>query len=1079
MKLKYLKLSSVPLITRILLLGVLLSVIFKSDLIAKEANYHATNSFKSLERNVNTTFFLQQNQPRDIIITGYVYDDTNFPLPGASISEKGSTNQTQTNAQGFFSISVKSQDAVLIVSSVGFANKEVKIGSQRTLKIVLETGINSLQDVVVVGYGIQQKATNTGAQSTIDSKALLQSPVANISNSLVGRVAGLSAVQASGEPGADQSTIRIRGIGTFSGSQEPLILVDGIQVNNFNNIDPNEIESITVLKDASSTAVYGIRGANGVLLITTKAGKIGAPSFSYSSNYAINSFTDIRQNMNSFDYATSLNKAFFNDAYINGSQANFVPRFSDADLAKYKSGEDPIFFPDVNWYDVVFRKSSGQQQHNLNIRGGTEKIRYFISGGLFTQEGLFNNTNLAATGLDPQIKYNRYNFRSNLDFNLTKKFKATFRLSSQTENREGTNVGDTRTIIDNILRATPLSSPGLIDGKIVLLPDGGDNPLASLYSNGYRTRFNNTLNGSVRLDHSLDFITKGLTTHGEIAYQNFNSQQTTYNSAVPLYRAVRDINGATSLVLLGDEQVLGGFNVSQGKNNRITSEFAVNYNRKFGNHKVTGLALYNQIRATDPGFFDLVANTYQSVVGRTTYDYKSKYLIELNVAYNGSENFAPGSRFGIFPSYSAGWVPTEESFFPKNKIISFLKIRGSYGEVGNDQIGDNFLFSNNRFLYRPTSFSRSFGYNTGFNNSGYGLIGGRAGTREGRGSNPGLTWERAIKSNIGFDAYMINDKVNLTVDLFQENRDNILASFQTIGGAAGFQAAPENFGKMTNKGFEVDLKFNDKIKELNYFVRGNFSFAKNTILQQDEINRLFAYQNRTGNSFGQRFGLIADGFFNSWAEVNDASRPFYNVQNNRLQPGDVKFRDVNGDGIVDFNDEVPIGYSDVPQITYGFNVGATYKGFDFSMLFQGTGQVSVLYSRRTTQAFFDAQPTGAVNTLLESWTPERFAQGLPINFPRFAVGNNTTESNNYRASTLFYRDASYLRLKNLEIGYSLSPALFSKLKIKGARFYVTGNNLLTWTKVVKGIDPENPNTSANFEPYPLVKTINFGTNINF
>ncbi|OAQ39783.1 hypothetical protein A5893_09405 [Pedobacter psychrophilus] len=1016
---------------------------------------------------------------QNITITGYVYDDTNFPLPGTSIVEKGSNNQTQTNAQGFFTISVKSPDATLVISSIGFTSKEVKIGSQRTIKVVLETGINSLQDVIVVGYGTQTKVTSTGAQSSIDSKALLQSPVANISNSLVGRVAGLSAVQASGEPGADQSTIRIRGIGTFNGSQEPLILVDGIQVNNYNNIDPNEIESITVLKDASSTAVYGIRGANGVLIITTKMGKVGAPTFSYSGNYAINSFTDIRENMNSFDYANSLNQAFFNDAYISGTQNNFVPRFSDADLAKYKSGEDPVFFPNVNWYDVVFKKSSGQQQHNLNIRGGTDKVRYFISAGLFTQEGLFNDSKLTGTDLSPQIKYNRYNFRSNLDFDITKKFKATFRLSSQTENREGTNVGDTRTLIDNILRATPLSSPGIVDGKIVLLPNGGDNPLVSIYSNGYRTRFNNTLNGSLRLDHSLDFITKGLSTHGEIAYQNFNSQQTTYSSAVPTYRAIRDINGETSLVLLGDEQVLGGFNITPGKNNRITSEFALDYKRKFGNHNVTGLALYNQIRATDPGFFDLVANTYQSVVGRATYDYKSKYLVEFNLAYNGSENFAPGKRFGLFPSYSAGWVPTEEAFFPKNKIISFLKIRGSYGEVGNDQIGNNFLFSNNRFLYRPTAFTRQNGYFTGFNNSGYGLIGGRAGTREGRGSNPDLTWERKIASNIGFDAYLINEKVNLTVDFFQEERDNILATFQTIGGTAGFQAAPENFGKMRNKGFEVAGKFNDKFKELNYSFGGNFSFAKNTILEQDEINRLFAYQNRTGNSFGQGFGLIADGFYNSWAEVNNASRPFYLNQNNRIQPGDVKFRDVNGDGIIDFNDEVPIGYSDVPQITYGFNFGANYKGFDLSLLFQGAAQVSLQYSRRTTQAFFDAQPTGAVNTLLESWTPERYAQGLPIKFPRFAVGNNTTESNNYRSSTLFYTDASYLRLKNLEIGYSLKPALFNKLKIKGARFYVTGNNLLTWTKVVKGIDPENPSTTANFEPYPLVKTVNFGTNINF
>ncbi|MFC3559265.1 SusC/RagA family TonB-linked outer membrane protein [Pedobacter jamesrossensis] len=1027
---------------------------------------------------VESTIFFQQNQ-KQITITGYVYDDANLPIPGASVGEKGTKNITQTNNDGFFTLKVSSPASVIVVGSVSFITKEVKVGTQNSIKVFLQTSVSSLDDVVIVGYGVQKKATNTGAQSSIESKTLVQSPVANISNSLVGRVAGLSAVQASGEPGADQSTIRIRGVGTFGGSQDPLILVDGIQVNNYNNIDPNEIENITVLKDASSTAVFGIRGANGVILITTKAGKIGAPSISYTFNYAINKFTDIRENMNSFDYANSFNQALFNDAYINDSQASFTPRFSQSDLAKYRSGEDPVFFPNVNWYDLIFKPSAGQQQHNLNIRGGTEKVKYFISAGFFDQEALFN-TNAVASAVDQQLKYRRYNFRSNLDFEVTKKFKVTLRLSSQTEDRSGPNVANTRGIIDNVLRATPLSSPGIIDGKLISLSgNGSDNPLIGLYNNGYRTRFNNTLNGSIRLDHNLDFITPGLTTHAEVAYQNFNAQQTTYTNSVVLYRAIRGANGATNIVPLGDEQTLGGFAVAPDKNNRLTSEFAFDYKRKFGNHYVTGLALYNQIRATDPSYFDLVANTYQSVVGRATYDFKSKYLVEIALAYNGSENFAPGQRFGFFPSFSAGWVPTQEGFFPKNKILSFLKIRGSYGEVGNDQIGSNFLQSNNRFLYRPTAFNRTGGYYTGLNLSGYRLIGGRNGTREGRGSNPNLTWERAIKSNIGFDANLLDERFNLTFDIFQENRDNILATFQTIGGNLGFQAAPENFGKMKNRGLEFDLGFKDKIGEFNYFIRGNYSFARNTILEQDEITRTFSYQNRTGNRFGQGFGLIADGFFNSWEEVNDANRPFYDVQNNKLQPGDVKFRDVNGDGIVNFDDVVPIGYSDIPEVTYGFNIGGTFKGFDFSVLFQGTDNVSLQYSRRTTQAFFDAIPTGAVNTLLESWTPERYAQGLPINFPRFAVGNNTSDKNNYRTSTLFYADASYLRLKNVEIGYSLSSKVFQKLRIKSARFYITANNLFTWSKVVKGIDPENPTTNANEEPYPLVKTVNFGTSINF
>ncbi len=1022
----------------------------------------------------------------DIVITGTVKDAKGDPLVKVSITEKGTRNVVLTDENGNFKINVKSEQSVLQLSAVGYLPSDIAVGNRRSLdNIVMVLSNKDMEDVIVVGYGRQKKATSTGAQSSIDGKTLLKSPVANVSNSLVGRVTGVTAIQASGEPGADQSTIRIRGVGTFAGSQDPLVLVDGIQVPNYNNIDPNEIENITILKDASSTAVYGIRGANGVIIITTKSGTIGPPSVGYSYNYASNSFTDIRKSMSSYDYANSFNQALFNDAYITNSQGSFIPRFNEEALAKYKSGEDPIFFPDVNWFDLVYKKSSAQQQHNLNIRGGTDKAKYFISAGFFDQQGLFNNTKLVE-GYDAQIKFRRYNFRSNLDFNVTKRLKVAVKLSTQTEVRSGTNIADTRTIIDNILRASPLSAPGIVDGKLVLLStNAGENPLFSLFNTGFRTSYRNFLNGSVRVDHNLDFITKGLTTHGEIAYQNFNASQTTYLRQPVLYRALRGADGKSAVIVpLGDEQVLGSFAVTPNKNTRLTAEFALDYKRDFNGHTISGLVLYNQIRATDPTYFLLVANTYQSVVGRATYDFRRRYLAEVNIAYNGSENFAPGNRFGVFPSYSAGWVPTEEAFFPKNKTISFLKFRGSYGEVGNDQIGSgiagvDFLQSANRFLYLPNSFSRTGGYFTGLNLSGYGLIGGAAGLREGRSNNPLLTWERAIKSNIGFEATLLNEKVSITFDLFKEKRDNILATVNMVGGLLGNQGAPKNFGKMENKGYEIDLGYNDKINAFSYFAKANVSFARNKIIERDEIPRPNAYRRETGNRFGQNFGLVADGFFNSWEEVNDGNRPKIDVQNNRLQPGDVKFRDINGDGIVNIDDEVPLGYSSIPEFVYGFSLGASYKGFDVSVLFQGVENVSLEYTRRTTQAFHDAIPSTAVETLLESWTPERYAQGLPIKFPRFAVGNFTTDKNNYRKSSLFVVDASYLRFKNMEVGYTITPAIFRRIGIKSTRIYVNGNNLLTWTKVVKGLDPENPFTPTNLEPYPLVKTINFGANLNF
>jgi len=1010
-------------------------------------------------------------------VTGYVLDEKGEPLEGVTVNERGVSNSTSTNEKGYYKITVKSANAVLNITSIGYETLQVSAGNASS--VVLKTLAGNLSDVVIVGYGTQKKVTNTGAQSSMTGKLLVQSPAANISNSLVGRLPGLFASQASGEPGNDQSKLRIRGVGTFNGSTDPLVLVDGIQVDNYNNIDPNEIENITILKDASSTAVYGIRGANGVLIITTKRGKTGPAKVSYTFNHAINSFTAIRSQMNSFDYANSLNKALENDTYISGSV--YVPRYTPAEIELYKSGADPIFYPNTDWYKLLVKKQSSQQQHNLNINGGTDRVRYAVSVGYFNQEGLFNNTKLN-TDYDAQVKFRRYNFRSNLNFNITSRFKAAVDISSQTENRTGNN-NNTQTIIDGINRGNPTLGPGIVDGKLVVLKITEQTPLSGLYQNGYNRDYRNFLNGSVRLDHDLDFITPGLTTHAFISYQNFNSQVfvnskpivSGVGSNVTTFLAMRLANG--NIVYL-PQTVDAQYNFSEAinKNRRTTSEIGINYKRKFGNHNVSGLLLYNQQKTINPGFTFLVPSGYQSYVARGTYDYKNRYLAEVSMAYNGTENFAPGNRFGFFPAYSLGWVASEESFFPKNNILSFLKFRGSYGEVGNDQIGSDFLTSNNRFLYRPTAWlftggSRFGEFPTTFNQLG--------GVVEGRSSNPNLTWERALKTNIGAEMAFWDKNITLSVDLFKETRDNILANRQTIPGIVGVGIPPENLGKMQNKGFELDFGLNNNIGKFNYQVKANYSFARNTILFQDEVPPRFEYQRRTGNRFGQYFGLIDEGLFNTFDEVNDPKRPVYGWNNNRLQPGDIRFKDVNGDGKVDDFDQVAIGYSNIPEITYGISFVADYKGLSLSVLFQGVDNVSLNYTRRFTQAFFDATPAGAVDYLIESWTPERYAAGLPIKFPRFSVGNGVGTQNNYRSSTFFLADASYLRIKNVELGYNITNKILRKVGLNSARVFVNANNLYTWSHVYKGVDPENPPTATNFEPYPLVRTINMGVNINF
>jgi len=1020
-------------------------------------------------------------------ISGVIRGEGNAPLSGATISEKGTKNTVVSNETGQYVITVAGAKSALEFSFTGYTLKQITVGNQSAITVTLEASQKLLDDVVVIGYGKQKKVTSVGAQSAISTKELVQSPVANISNSLVGRMPGLFATQGSGEPGNDQSRILIRGVGTFSGNQSPLILVDGIQVDNYNNIDANEIESVTILKDASSTAVYGIRGANGVLIITTKRGKTGAPVLSYTYNRAFNTFTGIRDQMNSYDFANSFNQALKNDTYVNGGI--FTPRYSEADLAKYKSGEDPVFFPNIDWYDVMLKKTSLQQQHNLNIRGGTDRVKYFISAGLFNQEGLFKNTKIASD-FDAQVRYKRYNFRSNFNFDVTRRFKVALDLSSQIENRTGNNA-NTSSIINYIAGVSPLASPGVVDGKIVTLTPSGTNgtnignPITLLYSSGYKTDFRNLLNGSLRLDHELDFITKGLSTHAIVAYQNFNRQINTYAKNLVSYQARRLVDNSILYVKQADEQPFSFNSQNPDRSRRTTIELALDYKRSFGGHNVTGLLLYNQIKTFDPSFAFGVPNGYQSYVGRAVYDFKGRYLAEFSAAYNGTENFAPGERFGFFPSYSLGWVPTAEKFFPKNKVLTFLKIRGSYGEVGNDQLSGDFLTNpNSRFLYRPTAYSN----NGPFTSAGYyywGIVGSNYAQynaiREGRANNPFLTWERAIKTNLGFEANFWSSKINLTVDLFKEERDNILAVPQTVSTIIGTSLPAQNLGKMQNKGYEIDLTYRNSFKKFSYWVKGNYSFARNKILFQDEITRQYAYQQRTGQPFGQLFGLIDEGFYNTWDEVNDPNRPISTyVGGNKIQPGDIKYRDVNGDGIINFLDEVPVGYSTTPEIIYGFSLGGSWKGIDFSALLQGSAHVSISYSRRASQAFFDAEPAAAANYLLESWTQERYDKGLPINFPRFAVGNGANSfTHNYQNSTFWIKDASYLRLKNVEVGYTLTPALLKRIHIKSTRVYVNANNVYTWTNVLPGIDPETPNLGANLEPYPLVRTINIGLNLTF
>lgn len=1014
---------------------------------------------------------------QQITVSGTVVDGVNNePIPGVNVLLKGTTIGVVTDVFGKYSINISGGNGVLVFSFVGYLTEEFEIVEAKTLDVKLVPDVKSLEEVVVVGFGRQKKVTVTGSVSNVTNETLVQTPVANISNALAGRATGVLAVQRSGAPGEDETNIRIRGVGTFAGSQDPLILVDGIETSNYNNIDPNEIESISILKDASSTAVYGVRGANGVILITTKRGNVGKPKISYSANLAGTTITEYREKMNAVDYTSLYNEALKYDSYITGNYQQF---FTDEEIELYRNQTDPIFYPDIDWMELMYKDFSFQNQHNLNIRGGTELVKYFVSLGYFKQEGQFKNTNLVKDYFDQQSVFSRYNFRSNFDFNVTKRLTAKFNIAAKVEDKSGINANNVNGLIRIYSNANPIANPGVVDGKIVSLPSGkttGASPYDILY-NGHRKTYRNYLEGSFRLDYDMDFITKGLSAHSTLSYENFNMQYVVYNKPIERYTAVKNANNETVLVRNFEE---GAFSTSSnsGKQRQTYAEVGIDYNRSFGNHNFTAMVLYNQQKKFDPDFQYLIPKGYQGLVGRVTYDYKSRYLVEYNAGYNGTENFAPGKRFGYFPAYSLGWVVSEESFFPENNIVTFLKLRGSYGEVGNDLIGGaRFLYLPNAYTYAGTSYY--------WGEAGTSLVP-YGGAYEGKIGNNELTWERAKKSNAGFDLTLFGDKIRITADLFQEKRDNILTNPKTVPVTSGMgdNLPAVNLGKVKNSGFDGEITYNDKFGSFNFWIKANYTFARNIIEFQDEIPNPYPYLMRTGQPVGQLFGYIDDGLYNSWEQTNDAYRPFYEFQNNRIQPGVINWKDINGDGVVNQYDQGPIGYSNFPEKTYGLSLGFDFKGFDFSILFQGASNVSFC-GTGTRYTYGWNNWLGNNEYLKNSWSLERYEAGLPIYFPHFNVGAGPSQLNQLKG-TFFTRDASYIRLRNLEVGYKFDDIQFVKKYVESFRIYFNGSNLWTYAyrmnKMYPGVDPEDLSESdmpSNTEPHPRVAVFNLGLNVNF
>lgn len=1006
---------------------------------------------------------IQTVQQNSIKVTGTVVDTNGDPVIGANVMVDGSTVGTITDIDGRFTLNVPKAGTKLRISFIGYKEQQVAAKKGVSLHVVMEDDAQQLGEVQVVAYGVQKKVSITGAISSMKGDDLLKTPAGSLSNILSGQITGISSVQYSGEPGADAAELFVRGKATWDNAS-PLIQVDGVE-RDFSQIDPNEVESITVLKDASATAVFGVRGANGVILITTKRGSEGKAKISFSTSAGVNVRTKELEFANSYQYAS-----YYNDMMVNDGG---VPTFNETQLEKFRTHSDPILYPDINWIDYCMDKAAFQSQHNLNISGGTDNMRYFVSAGMFTQGGMFKQFNATDNF---NFDYKRYNYRANLDFDVTKTTLLSVNIGGRIESKRTPESGeDQNQLFRKLYWAVPFAGAGIIDGKRIVsnsdyLPFTGTDGLASYYGKGFRSTTTNVLNIDLALNQKLDMITKGLSLKLKGAYNSEYSNKKIASSSKASYTPVVDADGALVYRKEGSDSQLS-YNEPDdqfGKARDWYMELALTYNRKFGDHNVSGLVLYNQSKRYYPAKYSDIPSGYVGLVGRATYDWKTRYMAEFNVGYNGSENFAPGMRYGLFPAGSLGWVVSEESFFqPIKQVINYFKLRASVGMVGNDNGGGN------RFLYIPDSYiyKGDAGYFFGTN------VGNKKpGAYESSKSYRDVTWETAVKQNYGVDVTFLKDRFNVSVDYFIEKRKDILSTPDYLPGILGMSLPTVNIGKTENKGFELLFKWNDKLKnDFRYWANLNLSFARNKIIFKNEVDQNEPWMYETGRQIGARSMYKFWGFYDETADLryqSEFGRPIAD-HGITLVPGDCVYMDLNNDGKLNGDDATRnMGFTDTPEYTAGLNLGFSWKNFDFSMQWTGAWNVDRMLSE-FRRPLGDTNNKGLLLYQYET-TWRSSADTYTAKYPR---ASSVHAANNYNlGSDLYLIDASYLRLKNIEIGYNFQFPFMKKMKLNDFRMYANGYNLLTLSGFKWG-DPES--RQSDRPNYPLTRVFNIGLKLGF
>ena len=1003
-----------------------------------------------------------QQQEKKISVNGTVRDAQQEPLPGVNVLVKGTTIGTTTDIDGNYFINVPDKNAVLVFSYIGFESQEIKVGGQININVNMSEESNSLDEVVVVGYGSQKRASVVGSITAVEPAQLQQGTTRAVSNNLAGQLAGVIAVQRNGEPGSDGSDFWIRGISSFKGTGvSPLVLVDGIE-RTLDDLSAAEIESFSVLKDAAASAVYGVRGANGVIIVKTKRGQLGKPKVNFHLEQGFTKPTQLPDYIGSADYLSLMD-----ELYMDAGNPN--PLYGEDMINNYRNGTDSELYPNVNWLDAVSKDVASNTRGDLTITGGSDILRYALVASYYGERGIFVRDE--SKDWDSSTRLNKYNIRSNVDINVTKTTVVGVSIGGYLQEQNGMAVGG-QDVWNHAFETPPFVHPVQYSGGRDVRIQNRQNPWAEATQHGYKTTSSSKVESLFSIEQDLKFITPGLKFKGLFSFDRY-SQSWVKRSRTPTYynpATGRDEEGNLLLSVGTDgQEFLDTENKGEWGNKATYLEGNITYDRTFnGKHAVNAMFLYNQRDYQDG---NVVPFRRMGIAGRASYTYDNRYIAEFNFGYNGSENFTKGNRFGFFPSVAVGYMLSEEKFMEKYKdTFSKIKFRASWGLTGNDQLdGRRFAF----FPTIDTDGSYKWGVNNDYN---------RASRFEGEFGVTNLTWETVEKLNVGAELGLWN-ALDLQVDWFKEQRRDIFMQRNNIPSAAGFRKTPwANYGKVDNTGVDLSLTYNQQItKDLHVGLRGTFTYAHNTIIEMDEaLGIMGTNRQRTGHSVNELFGLVADGLFTEEDFVtNDKGEqvlkegiPKHTF--NTVRPGDIKYVDIDGDGSITNKDEVAMGGTVNPEIVYGFGATARYKQVDFNVFFQGNGK-TYRFIGGVASSFLPGSSQGTLGNIMtnynDRWTAENPSED--VFYPRLSYGANTNNSQN---STWWLRNMSMLRMKDIEVGYTLPKRWMSRIGLENIRLYAKGSNLLTFSAFDLW-DPELD--TQNGAKYPIMKSVSFGIDVNF